>query len=159
MWKTSSKESIVLRIALGIKLLHLYSTRCGLVRSMSQIYDPDRGLSFSHQLSHCFCECWSCLWEILVLTWRAFIFTQTQQGRGWKEQSGCCVSVQMVPWADYVHSWRIHIARFGRSPPALVLSFPSVFICLMVYEYHRSQEQSGCAASSMTSDRTTIRKK
>lgn len=65
----------------------------------------------------------------------------------------------MVPWPDYVHSWRIYIVRFTKSPPTLVLSFTPGFICLMVYEYYRSQEQSGCAASWMKSDRATIRKK
>lgn len=40
-----------------------------------------------------------------------------------------CVLVLMVPWTDDVHSWRIHIGGFARSPPALVLSFPP---CLFV---------------------------
>lgn len=64
----------------------------------------------------------------------------------------------MVPWPVYVDSWRIHIVRFTKSPPALLLSFPLAFICLMVYEYHRSQEQSGCAASWMKSDRGMTKK-
>lgn len=53
----------------------------------------------------------------------------------------------------------IHIVRFTKYPPAFGFVLPPVFICFMVYEYHRSQEQAECAASRMKSGRGTMRKK
>jgi len=60
----------------------------------------------------------------------------------------------MVPLPVYMHSW-----RYPKYPPAFgfILSSP-VFICFMVYEYHRSQEQAGCAASWIKSGRGATRK-